>query len=266
MEREKLKVAIFSTSENVSTKELFESVKGNDIDKVKKLIEQGVNINAEDYIGWRPLHWAVHKGNINITELLVKAGAEINSKTKTQCDTPLHIAAWENYPDIAKLLIKHGADLNAENMYGIAPIHYVVQHNNPEVVDFFIKNGADVNARDKCGWTPLHYVIHQNYPKVAEILLKHGADLSLRDYEKRLTPLQHARSIAKYCGNRQEIINLLQTASQTIISPGKIKKVREEILSEIKRLGFNGFYDENNAQIDDEGNYHYYANKLNEKL
>ena len=46
----------------------------------------------------------------------------------------------------------------------------------------------------------------------------------------------------------------------------RIQKVRKEILNEIRRLGFDGFYDENNAWVDEEGNYHYYANELNEKL
>ncbi len=46
----------------------------------------------------------------------------------------------------------------------------------------------------------------------------------------------------------------------------KIRKTRKQILNEIRRLGFGGFCDENNAWVDEEDNYYYYANEPNEKL
>ena len=46
----------------------------------------------------------------------------------------------------------------------------------------------------------------------------------------------------------------------------KIQKIRKEIINEIKRLGFDSFYNENHSWVDEEGYYHYYANEFNEKL
>ena len=39
-------------------------------------------------------------------------------------ETPLHIAAREGHIDIAELLINKGADVNAKNNYGKTPFDY----------------------------------------------------------------------------------------------------------------------------------------------
>ena len=43
------------------------------------ILVEGISVNATDNAGWTPLHEAVHKQNLEVVELLLKYGAEINA-------------------------------------------------------------------------------------------------------------------------------------------------------------------------------------------
>lgn len=81
-----------------------------DIGYIKLLIEQGVNINAKDNIG-TPLYHAVKGKHMDIAELLIANGVDVNIKARNGM-TPLYEASRCNYLPMVKLLIANGADVN----------------------------------------------------------------------------------------------------------------------------------------------------------
>ena len=56
-----------------------------------------------------PLHNAAYWGHINIVELLLDNGAEVDIKNKYR-NTPLHYAAWSGHREIVQLLLNAGAE------------------------------------------------------------------------------------------------------------------------------------------------------------
>lgn len=56
------------------------------------------------------LHLAVTKRNLNMTQVLLAAGADADARTN-RLNTPLHLAAAANAGDIAEYLIAEGADV-----------------------------------------------------------------------------------------------------------------------------------------------------------
>ncbi|XP_063990690.1 tonsoku-like protein [Diachasmimorpha longicaudata] len=80
--------------------------------KVQELLDQGHSVNCRDYCGWTPLHEAANYGYIEIAELLLKHGADINDPGGPQCGgiTPLHDAAVCGHTVVINFLIKRGAD------------------------------------------------------------------------------------------------------------------------------------------------------------
>jgi ankyrin repeat protein len=84
----------------------------------KLLIESGANVNVRNDIGWSPLHVAAHYLNLEIAELLLKAGADPNAQRIGYDNaTPLHYAFYYTDSDdyekecmMVKLLLDHGAD------------------------------------------------------------------------------------------------------------------------------------------------------------
>jgi len=73
-------------------------------------------VHQRGWIGDTPLHWPSHNGNVEIMELLLDAGADIEAD-EINCygGKPLHWAS-EHKPASVEVLLKHGADVNSRNV------------------------------------------------------------------------------------------------------------------------------------------------------
>ncbi|MEM2677506.1 MAG: ankyrin repeat domain-containing protein, partial [Thermofilaceae archaeon] len=72
--------------------ELHKAAEEGDLQRVKKLVENGANVNAKDEYGSTPLYLAVLNGHLELARFLVEKGANVNAKDIVGW-TPLHIAA-----------------------------------------------------------------------------------------------------------------------------------------------------------------------------
>jgi len=86
--------------------------KGN-IEAVKQHLDNGVDVDAKDNIGWTTLHFATVLDHKEIVELLIAAGADVNAKNK-EGRTPLNWAINLEETEIADLLRKHGGKTREE--------------------------------------------------------------------------------------------------------------------------------------------------------
>jgi len=77
------------------------------------LVESGADLDKQGSIG-PPLNWAVFKGDLKLAEFLISSGASLSTRASIDGCTPLHIAAQGSHIDMAELLLKYGADINAE--------------------------------------------------------------------------------------------------------------------------------------------------------
>ncbi|KAL2556355.1 Acyl-CoA-binding domain-containing protein 2 [Forsythia ovata] len=91
-----------------------------DEEKLLKYIESGVPADLRDSEGRTPLHWAVDRGHMNITELLLNKNADVNAKDD-EGQTPLHYAVVCDRAAIAELLVKHNADTKIKDNDGESP-------------------------------------------------------------------------------------------------------------------------------------------------
>jgi ankyrin repeat protein len=88
---------------------IWKDAEKGDIEAVKLHLDNGVDVNAKDNIGWTPLHFATVLDHKEIVELLIATGADVNAKNK-EGRTPLNWASGET----ADLLRKHGGKTGAE--------------------------------------------------------------------------------------------------------------------------------------------------------
>lgn len=82
-----------------------------DVGAVERLLSSGHATNVRDHYGWSPLHEAANHGYVDIAELLLKHGANVNDPGGTSCKgvTPLHDAAYCGHFPMMQLLMQHGA-------------------------------------------------------------------------------------------------------------------------------------------------------------
>ena len=80
-----------------------------------------IEIEARDYYGDRPLHYAVRGGHEAIVRHLLGKGAEKNAQNN-EGNTPMHYAASEGHRGIVYLLLKPGAEFYPLHIYGKTPL------------------------------------------------------------------------------------------------------------------------------------------------
>jgi len=72
--------------------------------------------------------------------LLLDFGARVN-KQCIQGWTALHEAVSRNNVEICEMLVKAGAKLSATNIYGISPLFVAAQSGHVQALTFLINNG-----------------------------------------------------------------------------------------------------------------------------
>ena len=176
-----------------------------DIQRVKELINLGVDLNVQGDLGYTPLHHAVYQGHLEIVKILVKAGANIKLKTELG-KSIFDLAKATNHDDISRWIISFSAvdtNLNLEdilnyysrryyygerinlesvNESGESPLHIAVKRERLKEVSTLILAGANLDSFTDDGFefTPLHYAVGKQNLSILKLLLNSGADFSLK--------------------------------------------------------------------------------------
>ncbi|KAE8677495.1 pentatricopeptide repeat-containing protein [Hibiscus syriacus] len=114
--------------------------------------------------GWTLLHIGARKGDLDKVKQLINEGMDVNVAAwgpKSQGITPLHLAAEGGHVEVLDELLERGANIDARTMgaCGWTPLHAAAKERKKEAVKFVIENGAflpdDIND---CRFNPpLHY-------------------------------------------------------------------------------------------------------------
>ncbi len=153
------------------------SYKGH-VEVVRFLAERGADINKADNGGWSPLLIASQNGHAEVVSILVDGGADINKATNSAGDTPLYVASEMGYVKVVRILLEKGAEINKANIDGQTPLMMAVGTGHFEVVEALLEYGANVNAKTNEGYTAFDMVYEDVFPEIAT-LLKTGQQKSL---------------------------------------------------------------------------------------
>jgi len=161
---------------------LQEAAACGDVELVKKMIEQGVDVNSKEGLSLDiALHRAVVEGHEDAVRVLLANGAYVNAKDEDGGSAPLHHAAERGHKRIAEILVASGADINTKKLYsppGDTPLHCALKAGHKETVKLIIKKGADINAKNGGGQTPLDIALSLNREDIVELLIEKGATFS----------------------------------------------------------------------------------------
>lgn len=155
-----------------------------------------------DKNGASALHLAAARGDVEMARYLLERGAEANFLRRGANEPPLWSALAREHWSVAELLIKHGADVNSRTSDGEAFLAHAALEGSDAGVKFLLKHGADVNAVDADGYSAMCRAIELGRTDVVATLAAHGADLKCRhgeghDPTGHFRPLDHGYPTAE---------------------------------------------------------------------
>ena len=159
-------------------------------DIARELCEK-MNIDTDGLDGSASsLHWAAGLGRVNVVKELIGKGGGIEVKEKDSW-TPLHYASRNGHLNVVKFLVENKADIHAKDTLGWTPLHLASANSQLNVAKFLVANKADIHAKNKCDSTPLHTASMEGHLDIVKFLIQHKADIEAKMIYG-LTPLHCA--------------------------------------------------------------------------
>ena len=154
--------------------------------KVKFLLRRGANPNHSSLHGTTPLIAAAGSPNgLSSTVQLLAAGANVHATNSSGLDA-LGRASYAGNTAIVRLLLKHGADPNTRPTVptlegdlapASAPLHNAAFRGETGMIEALLAAGADLNAAEPFAGNALHNALYGNHPQAAALLVKNGINL-----------------------------------------------------------------------------------------
>jgi ankyrin repeat protein len=140
---------------------------------IKKLIDNGSNVNVINYEGYNALHLAIFNKSIDICKLIINNIVNINDKSYNG-ETVLHLACSMNLIEIINLLLENeNIDINIQDYeYEFTAMHYLIMFGYNDIMKKIItRKEYNPNIQDVYGNTVLHYAIIENNHNAYELLI-----------------------------------------------------------------------------------------------
>lgn len=160
-------------------KSLIDAAKSGDMAAVRRVLAERPDVNAAAGDGTTALHWASDRDDLEVVDLLVRAGANVNAANDLGA-TPLWTASLNGNAAVVRRLLEAGANPNIPLLRGETPLMVAARTGNPAVVEQLLVRGAHVHARAARGQTALMWAVAQRHAAVVKVLLAHGADVHAR--------------------------------------------------------------------------------------
>jgi ankyrin repeat protein len=155
---------------------------------------------------------AAYKNNLEIADLLIAAGADVNMKDNTIQSAYL-ISTMESYGymELLKKTLKAGGNVHSTDSDNGTGLIRASDRGHVEIVKELLKTDIRVNHINRMGWTALFEAIllgggDERHTEIVRLLVEAGADVNLQDKDG-VTPLAHAKN-----RNYTDIIKILENA------------------------------------------------------
>ena len=238
--------------------DLRDAVRQGDIEQIKKAIAQGVDVNTtfnfaayNNMKNVRPtvLMYAAAQGNLQVMDLLLKAGADSTLKDNKN-KTALHYAAWtgniaaieyllnnstlkdnnnylekaiiiavaqKNNVSLLKQIQNPRQYLNSAVEFGLTPLMIAARRGNIEAIRAFIDLGSDLEVENRNGNTALNIAsMSYRQNEGVRVLLQNGADPASQNNEGN-SPL-HSAAASR---NSQIVKTLLDNYADPLVRNNK---------------------------------------------
>jgi len=140
------------------------------IEMTRMLLEAGANPNLKGR-GFTPLGMAALRGQTRIVHMLLKAGADVDLKS-SDSNTPIIAATLMHRTDTVRELLAYQPDMTIWNREGRASLGIAVQEGSRGIVVQMLEAGTDPNLLDRNGNRPLYWA--KEHHDIAVMLVNRG--------------------------------------------------------------------------------------------
>ncbi len=162
---------------------LADQAKEGNLEGVRALLAQQVDVNSAQGDGMTALHWAAYRDDLPMAELLIEAKANPEPETRVGAVTPLILAARNGSAPMIAALLRAGADPSKGASTGATPLMSAATSGNAAAVTALIDGGADLNAREKTnGQTALMFAAWEDRGDAIRVLIARGAHAGLSSF------------------------------------------------------------------------------------
>ncbi|MEQ8907293.1 ankyrin repeat domain-containing protein [Ekhidna sp.] len=226
------------------------------------LMEKGVSLDEIDINGDPAINWATYYGHVGNMLKLIRAGANIQLKSKHGDALDVAFRLWhaDSVIDVfrgtaldgetsieveqlvnairkgdhtkVKALIKMGINPDSKDGLGMPLLHHATRRNDSGMVLLLLENGANTDIFNRVGQTPLTIAARFGYLDIAELLIENGAEVNATGEKYQLTPL-----IGASVGGNVSLMNRLIESGATID--------HKDVVNQCTALHWSIFYNNN---------------------
>ncbi len=161
--------------------EIHQAVIDGNVERVAELLKADPGLamvpDENDRFSSLPLHLAAIHGHVDIAELLLRAGADVDCGDSDE-STPLHNAGLNRHPEMLAFLLENGADVNRRDRNGAYSLSFAASGGDSTCVRMVLDAGADLNYWHPQGFTLLHFACSRNLYDLFDRLIAHGVDIN----------------------------------------------------------------------------------------
>lgn len=150
--------------------ELHDFAERGDRDEVRRLLDDGVPVDALDESDETALHGAAAFGHAEVLRLLLARGAAVDQTDGDQFRTSLMIAAGNGRFGAVQVLLEHGANCNAADDYGETVLVRAAGSGNVQVIRALLAAGADPSQPGELSRLPHEEAEHRGFADAADLL------------------------------------------------------------------------------------------------
>ena len=211
---------------------------------IHSVFDEEIDINAQDSFGETGLDYAIHRGYLQVVELLLEMNINVNIPNRlgeialfhALEDWDLHrrkplinIRDEETIQRILSSLIRR-TDLSIRNQKDRLPLYLAIRYHHPKSAVEIIQNGGAENLTDRELYGLLYLVVNNKYDQsgVAEEIIKRGG-------AKNLSKEQHNKLLQLSIRNGHS--NVVRFLKQTPVMAGP-PQIRPESGSASQFLNF----------------------------
>ena len=252
--------SLLSSSCVANSNALIRSIKNEQFNEAVRKIEKGADVNKQNKLGYTALMHASKWGNEDIIKLLLKAGADVNTRALKDIETikptdlvkikrhrnknkrygieeytfykeitAIMIASDYGHAGVVTLLLEEGAYVNVQTNRGYTALLFASRNGHIETIKLLIEAGASVNTQAaNCGETALMFASEKGHIETVKLLLNIGADRSVKNCWEYDALMLAARA------DHIEIVKILANKESDLdsaLSFAKTKKIAEFLIS-----------------------------------